>query len=249
MTAILMLLLAGACDRPFHDRPASAPVATGSHEEQILSSGVNRSYILHVPVSTQGSSPIPLLLNFHGAGSSALQEEALSATSSKADQEGFLVAYPEGINAEWHTGPEGEGKQDLQFVRDLIGRLDAQYNIDPKRIYATGISNGGGMVDRVGCNLADLIAAIAPVSGAYNFWKDCNPSRPLSVLAFHGLNDSVVPYEGGIPASMEPPIEQWAAGWASRDGCASSPAVTTPVQGVMVRSWPGCQDGAEVVLY
>ena len=244
LTAILMLLLAGACDRP-----ASAPIVAGSHEEQVMSSGVSRSYILHVPVGTQASSSVALLLNFHGAGSNARQEEALSDTSRKADQEGFIVAYPEGINGEWHTGPGSQGDQDRQFVRDLISRLEAQYNIDRKRIYATGISNGGGMVDRVGCSIADLIAAIAPDSGAYNFWKDCNPSRPVPVLAFHGLDDKVVPYDGGIPASMEPPIEQWAAGWASRDGCASMPVVTNPAQGVTVRSWPGCQGGAEVILY
>ncbi|HEX8992814.1 MAG TPA: PHB depolymerase family esterase [Anaerolineales bacterium] len=249
LTAVLILLLAGACNRPFRDRPQSGADLAGSHEEQIMSGGMSRSYILHVPIGTKGSSPVPLLLNFHGAGSNARQQEALSGTSGKADREEFIVAYPEGINAEWHTGPETQGIQDRQFVRDLIAHLESQYNIDRRRIYATGISNGGGMVDRIGCNMADLIAAIAPDSGAYNFWKDCNPSRPMPVLAFHGLDDNVVPYDGGIPTSMEPPIEQWAAGWASRDGCASIPVVTVPGQGVTVRSWPGCQGGAQVILY
>jgi polyhydroxybutyrate depolymerase len=134
-------------------------------------------------------------------------------------------------------------------VRDLIASLERQYSIDPKRIYATGISNGGGMTDRVGCTMADIIAAIAPDSGAYNFWQDCSPSRPMPILAFHGLDDNVVPYNGGTPQIMEPPIQDWAAAWAQRDGCTSTPATTTPVTGVTVQTWSGCQGNAEVILY
>ncbi len=247
LTIACALLLAGACDRPLRDRPGA--VAAGSQDGQIISSGVSRHYILHVPAGYNGNSPMPLLLNFHGASSNAREEEALSGTSQKADRDGFLVVYPDGINAEWHTGPEAQGQQDRQFVRDLIVYLESQYNIDRKRIYATGISNGGGMADRLGCQMADIIAAIAPDSGAYNFWQDCDPSRPVPVLAFHGLDDHVVPYGGGMPPAMEPPIEEWAAAWANRDGCGSAPLITTPANGVTVRSWPGCKQGAEVILY
>ena len=97
--------------------------------------------------------------------------------------------------------------------------------------------------------MADVIAAIAPDSGAYNFWRDCNPSRPVPVLAFHGLDDHIVPYAGGMPPAMEPPIEEWAAGWAARDGCEAKPVITMPEQTVTVRSWSSCRGGAEVMLY
>jgi polyhydroxybutyrate depolymerase len=134
-------------------------------------------------------------------------------------------------------------------VRDLIVSLESQYNIDPKRVFATGISNGGGMTDRLGCYLADVIAAIAPDSGAYNYWQDCHPSRPVPVLAFHGLDDQIVPYEGGTSRLMLPPIPDWAAAWAARDSCGPAPLDTTPAEGVSVRSWSGCRGNAVVILY
>jgi polyhydroxybutyrate depolymerase len=255
---LTVMLLTGACNRPRRERPGAPAVPTtprpaivqsGSHEGQITSGGANRHYILHVPAGYTGRSAVPLLLNFHGYGSNSRQEEALSGTSAKADREGYLVVYPDGLDKAWHTGPGADGQQDRRFVRDLVAYLESQYNIDAKRIYATGLSNGGGMTDRLGCSMADIIAAIAPDSGAYNFWQDCQPSRPVPVLAFHGLDDNVVPYEGGRQVALEPPIEEWAAGWASRDGCNPTPAKTTPVETVTVRAWSGCEGGAEVVLY
>jgi polyhydroxybutyrate depolymerase len=218
-------------------------------DEQIISGGVSRHYIIHVPAGYQPNAAVPLIINFHGLTSNSRQEEALTGMSVKADREDFIVVYPDGLNATWYTGPGPDGQRDRQFVRDLISSLESQFSIDPKRIYATGISNGGGMTDRVGCTMADIIAAIAPDSGAYNFWQDCSPSRPMPVLAFHGLDDNIVPYTGGDPKMMEPPIPDWAAAWADRDGCASAPVKTTPVDTVTVQTWSGCQGNAEVILY
>ena len=254
---LLALILAAGCNRPIRqwlDSGTATPsrptaVQTGSFEGQITSSGVSRHYILHVPTSYKAEAPIPLILNFHGYGSNSGQEEALSGTSAKADKEGFLVVYPDGLNAAWHTGPGTDGQQDQKFVQDLITYLESQYDIDAKRIYATGISNGGGMTNRLGCSMADVIAAIAPDSGAYNFWQDCHPARPMPVLALHGLNDNVVPYDGGTSLAMEPPIQDWAKAWAMRDGCSLTPAKTTPVDTVTVQSWSSCQGDSEVILY
>ena len=215
----------------------------------LTSSGVMRHYLLHVPPSYQQNVPVALIINFHGLTSNSQQQENLTGMSAKADREGFIVLYPDGLNEQWNTGPGADGRADQQFIRDLITSLQSQYSIDPKRIYATGISNGGGMTNRLGCNLADVIAAVAPDAGAYNFWQDCNPSRPVPVLAFHGLNDNVIPYEGGKPKIMAPPIEEWAANWASINGCSSTPGITTPVDTVTVHMWSGCQKGAEVILY
>jgi polyhydroxybutyrate depolymerase len=202
-----------------------------------------------VPPSYQGNESVPLVLNFHGLNSNAPQQENLTGMSAKADQEGFIVAYPDGLNGQWNTGPTPNGQADQQFIRDLITALESQYNIDPRRIYATGISNGGGMANRLGCDMADQMAAIAPDAGAYNFWQDCNPSRPVPVLAFHGLADNIIPYEGDTPKIMTPPVEEWASNWASLDNCSSPPGKTNPVVTVTVYTWSGCEDNAAVILY
>jgi polyhydroxybutyrate depolymerase len=253
----LALLLLTACNRPLRDasnQPESTPRSllpeqAGTFEVQITSSGVTRHFRLHLPDGYQGNTAVPLVINFHGYSSNASQEEALTSMSDESDREGFIVVYPEGLDSTWFTGPGADGEQDRQFVRDLISYLESQYRIDPGRVYATGISNGGGMADRVACTMADVIAAIAPVAGAYNFWRDCHPSRPVPVLAFHGLDDNIIPYTGGNPQAMVPPIEDWAAAWAKRNECASGPEVTRPVDTVTVRTWSNCRDNADVVLY
>jgi polyhydroxybutyrate depolymerase len=244
----LLILTALACRRGTLLGAQRQPASTTT-VEQLSSGGVTRTYRLHLPAGYQPGTAYPLVLNFHGFTSNAQEEEDLTGMSAKADSAGFIVVYPEGLNKRWNTGPGPDGDADRQFVRDLIAALSEKYTIDPKRIYATGLSNGGGMTDRLGCEMSDIIAAIAPDSGAYNFWQDCSPSRPVPVLAFHGLDDKVVPYTGGTPRAMEPPIEEWAAAWAARDGCEAAPSLTTPVEGVTVRTWGNCQEGAQVILY
>jgi polyhydroxybutyrate depolymerase len=253
--ALAVFLLVG-CSRP--QRRLETPTAetvkptavqTGSLDRQITSGGVSRHYILHVPTAYQPGTPIPLVLNFHGYGSNSQQEEALTGMSIKADAETFLVVYPDGIDKAWYDGPGAEGERDLQFIRDLIAAIQSQYSVDSKRIYATGISNGGGMTNRLGCNMADLIAAIAPDSGAYVFWSQCDPSRPVPVLAFHGLDDNVVPYDGTRVRDMLPPVYTWARTWAKRNDCNATPAETKPVEDVTVDTWSGCSENADVVLY
>jgi polyhydroxybutyrate depolymerase len=169
--------------------------------------------------------------------------------SALADEAGFIVVYPQALGdpPTWHVGPLAGGANDLEFLSDLIDDLASRYPIDPRRVYATGISNGGGMVDRLGCGLADRLAAIASVSGAYLFWEDCHPSRPLPVLAFHGTGDEIVPYEG--EGRVLPSVRTWAAAWASRDGCRSGPETVLRAGAVTGERWSACPGSAEVVLY
>jgi polyhydroxybutyrate depolymerase len=244
---VLILLFATlACRRSAETTPVALPLAVSDNE--IISSGERRHFILHVPPSYNGE-PTALIFNFHGYGSNSAEEERLSGMSDKADKAGFIVVYPDGNQATWFTGPIAQGEADRQFVRDLIAHISSLYKIDAKRIYATGMSNGGGMTNRIACNLADLFAAIAPNSGAYNYWQDCAPSHPIPVLAFHGLNDEVVPYEGGKSQEIVPAIETWAAAWAERNGCDPAAVITTPVETVTVHSWVDCDENAEVILY
>jgi polyhydroxybutyrate depolymerase len=141
---------------------------------------------------------MPLIINLHGYNSKAAQQEHVSGMSAKADEAGFIVAYPEGLGSpqSWHFGPGAAAAADLEFIRALISHLQEQLSIHSARIYATGISNGAQMSNRLGCDLSDVVAAIGPVSGGYPPSDDCNPIRPVPVVAFHGTADKLIPYEG-----------------------------------------------------
>ena len=143
---LVLMLVLSACNHSNGTRPANtvllSTIKTGSVEATLTSGNDTRHYLLHVPPTYQADTPTPLVINFHGYGSNSTQEEALSDMSRKADRAGFLVIYPDGLNHTWYDGPGANGKTDQQFVRDLIQHLQDQYTIDPRRIYATGMSNG-----------------------------------------------------------------------------------------------------------
>ncbi len=192
--------------------------------------GLERSYILHVPDSYNGRRPVPLVLDFHGGGGDATNQWRVSDFDQLADQEGFIVAYPNGTGRlgdkilTWNGGAccgyaMTNNIDDVAFIRVLVAHLQASYNIDPKRIYATGLSNGGIMSYRLACEASDLFAAIGPVAGTLNY-KRCEPSQAVSVIHFHGTNDSHLPYEGGygpdsvagvLFASVKDSIDFWLA--------------------------------------
>jgi polyhydroxybutyrate depolymerase len=182
--------------------------------------------------------------------------------SAKADKEGFLAAYPSGTGGmrrvpTWNSGnccgyAQRNNVDDVGFLRFLIQGLERDYPVDSKRIYVAGISNGGMMAYRLGCELADQIAAIAPVEGAQNV--PCRPSAPVSVIIFHGTADRLVPFEGGTtpyplgPRRSDTPVAETVAFWVDHDGCLAtarheeSPAAHTDV-------FSGCKGGASVALY
>jgi polyhydroxybutyrate depolymerase len=248
--------LAGAAcgsDHPvaarMRDRAQDAALANGDTTGELIVEGATRRYLLHVPPGYQPGTPMPLVLNLHGLNESAAQQERVSGMSEKADQAGFIIVYPEGEGSpqRWNVGPREGGQRDLAFIRALIDHLAAQLSVDPARVYATGISNGGGMVNRLGCELADRIAAIAPVSGDYQRYEDCHPPRPVPVVAFHGTADPIIPYNGNRFAL--PSVPEWEAAWAERNGCAPTSSVTYQQGEVTGRSWDGCRAGATVTLY
>lgn len=230
-----------------HGQAAAAVV--GDSRGEIEVAGRTRRYLLHVPPGYQPGTPLPLVLNLHGLGWDGAMQARLSGMSDKADQEDFVVVYPEGEGAppRWNIGPGEGGERDIAFLRALIDRLEQQLGIDPARVYATGISNGGGLVNRLGCELAGRIAAIAPVSGDYQRYEDCHPPRPVPVVAFHGTADPLIPYGGNRFAL--PPVPVWAAAWAARNGCDPTAAMSFHQGDVAGQSWTGCRDDATVTLY
>ena len=218
---------------------AAGECTGGQSFETIDSGGQARRYLLHVPAAYDPQTPTALVFVFHGAGIGAERFVDYTRFSRVADREGFLIVYPEGLGERpvWDPSP---GSQDVQFVSDLIDTLQIRCNIDPGRIYATGHSNGGGMVHRLACELAGRIAAIGPVSGAYPSSGDCAPSRPVPVFAIHGTADPIVPYEG---------IPEWAAAWAERNGCDPEPVDVTHNVLIGEKQWGNCEAGADVILY
>lgn len=269
--ALILICLLAACGRPAAivvptvrafptHRPLptlSTDCAAGSHVNQLVSGAEMRQYRLYVPRSYQRGKPVALIFGFHGNTGHADQFEAYSGFSPLAEREGFIVVYPQGAGGQYPTWETKEGSKDVQFVRDLIVKVSGICSIDSKRIYAVGHSLGGGMANRLACDLAERIAAIGPVSGAYQNPLPCTPTQPVAVVAIHGTNDSVVFYQGIPPGGMVieaytaigTPIPQWASGWAGRNDCDANATVIYNEEPVSAQQWSGCRNAADVVLY
>ncbi|NRB83135.1 MAG: hypothetical protein HRU49_05095 [Winogradskyella sp.] len=171
--------------------------------QTIFHDGLNREYVLYVPNSYDGTTSVPLMLNFHGFGGSASEFMEEADMRSLAESNVFILAYPQGSCSEgfsdWNPCPVGEDNKseadDFGFVEVLINQISTQYNVDLRRVYAAGYSNGGMMAYGLANYNSELIAAVASVSGTM---LDCigNTSHPLPVLHLHGTADSVIPYNG-----------------------------------------------------
>jgi len=250
----IFLALLAAC-RPTSPA-ASGGCPVGGSEGEVASGGQTREYRIYVPATYRPGKAVPLVIGFHGHGGSAAQFESYSGFSTLAPQAGFIAVYPQGAGdiPSWDTWA---GSQDVQFVRDLIATVEAQCSIDRNRIYAVGHSCGGGMANRLACDLSDRIAAIGSVSGTYQYGENCSPGRPVAIIAFHGTDDPDVPYNGigNIGAGREAyfsigtPIPQWAADWAGRDGCDAKPSKVFEQGNVTGQGWGNCRGGADVILY
>ena len=223
----------------------------------LFSSGVKREYLLHVPRSYDGSRPVPLVISLHGAGGWPVQQMQLSGWNRLADREGFIVVYPAGMDAVgpriWHTGSEAPAKRDVRFISDLIDKLEHEYDIDRARIYANGMSNGGGMSYELSCTMSNRIAAVGLVSSAQMLsWTRCTDRRPVPMIAFHGTADPMAPYNGGDSWMAPVPflsLPRFVDAWARRNGCAPVPIETKPAADVTRREYERCTGGAAVVFY
>lgn len=254
--AILFALSACGAQSAAHSVSPSPVAATTPaaqvHAQSITVNGVQRSYELFVPSTLDPSAAAPLVLILHPCpDATAAQVAVLSHLDDLATADRFVAVYPQGAPVPnqqgtcWNAGRCCTGADDVGFISQLIDHLTAQQHIDKARVFITGFSFGAAMTYRLGCELADKVTAIAPISGALVF-SGCHPSRPVSLLIMQGTADSNFPYSGGGDYTI-PSVASVATQWADYDGCgrvgskSQSGIVTTT-------EWQSCRGGAVVRL-
>lgn len=215
--------------------------------------GEKRTVRVHVPASYKPANGTPLVLNFHGYTSSNTEQETWSKMLEKSDKEGFIVLHPQGTGLlkGWNAGAccgDAQTKKvdDVAFTKAMLDEAEKRLCIDTKRVYSTGMSNGGFMSYRLACEMSDRIAAIAPVAGLSTV-VPCTPGRPVPVMHFHGTSDTIVPYNGG-GISGYPKAADSIADWVKRNKCTGA-AVETFNQGdAKCMTNKTCDGGAEVTF-
>lgn len=225
--------------------------------------GRERKYLLNLPPDYYEGSEFSLVIAMHGGGGSAEQFESTCLLTDKANTAGFIVVYPDGVESTgplgirtWNAGAccgyaKNNGVDDVTFISSLIDKLLASYAIDSKKVYATGHSNGGMMSYRLGCELSEKIAAIAPNGSTMVVSQPCEPSRAVPVLHMHSVLDEHVPYNGGMGSGISntynPPLDSVFGVWASRNRC-SAPEITNH-DGYQLTQWTDCSDAVSIYYY
>lgn len=243
------------------------PLGSGDHSRTLTVGNLQRSYLVHIPPRYDSKKPTPVVLAFHGGGTNADIMVTFSGLNKKSDEAGFIVVYPSGtgrlekiltFNGGNCCGYAMNNKiDDVEFTRRILDDLAKSANIDPKRVYVTGISNGGIMSYLLASELSDRIAAIAPVGGPMGT-ATCKPKRPVSVIHFHGTADEHAPFEGGKGKGRSGTdfysVDHSIQAWVKANGCNQEPVVTkfadTAKDGTTVtrKTYGSGKEGAEVVL-
>jgi polyhydroxybutyrate depolymerase len=240
--------------------------------------GVERRALVHLPESYDRKTPQPLVLMFHGNGGTAESVAKETGWVAKADAAGFIVVFPEGTRPDMTQPPkfgrnnpawnDGSGRfhagernvADVAFIAALLDHLEAEFAVDKRRVFATGFSNGASMAFRVGLELAERIAAIAPVSGALWIAKP-KAAQPVSLLYITGTADPINPMEGGapkmasgsgfkgVPEKAKPPVREMVWAWVKLLGCApDAKSLASSIEGITTVVHAGGRDGTEVIF-
>lgn len=255
------------------ERQAQSQEPTQAHEvtRQVLRhNGLERAYLVHVPASVDPSRPAPLVLAFHGGGGDAalMADDRRYGLISKAEAAGFIVAFPNGYSklpggrfATWNAGnccgdARDRNIDDVGFARAVVSQLRATHRIDARRIYATGMSNGGMLAHRLACEAADLFAAVGSVAGT-DGTRSCTPSRPIPVLHIHAKDDDHVLFDGGAgqgafrdesKVTSFTSVTQTVSNWVARDRCDGQAVRTLQVPGAYCEVHASCAGQAKVQL-
>jgi polyhydroxybutyrate depolymerase len=237
--------------------------------ESLEAGGRTRTYRIYVPGHL--ANPAPLVFVLHGGGGSGSAQERITKGGFNriADSEGIIVAYPDGVGRNWNDGRSDvsssafkDNVDDVGFFKALLEQLAAKYPVDRKRVFATGMSNGGFMSYRLACDAADIFLAVAPVVAglSVDLGPRCRPQHPVSVLILNGTEDPLIPWEGGhVGAFGISRGQTWSAmqtyeKWIELDACkvrSDEPevnAVADDHTSVVRHRATACKGGAEVRL-
>jgi polyhydroxybutyrate depolymerase len=276
LAAVVAVLAACADPAPSPDGPPTssvvAPPDIASRRADLVVGG-NRPVTVHIPASYDARQPAPLLIALHGYTSSGADVETYFDLGPAADARGFVYAAPDGTydrdgNRFWNATDaccnfDDADVDDVAYLTDVIGEIEADLAIDPKRIALVGHSNGGFMAYRMACERADRVAAIVSLAGAtFVDPADCAPSEPVSIVQVHGTFDDTILFEGGSTTVPYPGAQATAETWATNDGCDEASSTLTeridvdadraagddPAE-TSVTEWSGCEQGATVQLW
>jgi polyhydroxybutyrate depolymerase len=253
---------------------------SSSYVFKLTFKGMARDYRLHVPPAAMDSKPLPLVLNLHGATQNAWLEEITSSMDPSADRDGYLVAYPDGTRISkvltpdpvakqaqygWNAGaccglPVAKSIDDVGFLLKVISNIAARTPVDLRRVYVTGISNGGMMAYAMAAEASNHVAAISSVSGQVEL-PTIHPTRPVPTMEFHSVNDPIAKWNGvpnrnpRLRLSVMEGIDQW----VRADGCSTRPDKTTKLVGAphsisagetaTLLTYTHCLSGSEVALW
>lgn len=247
----------------------SYKLGAGNYKFKIKTGDIERNYMAHVPASYKKSKETPMVMVFHGGLGTALSAVLLSRMNEKADKEDFIAIYPEGldegselgaksgIQGVWNAGDccgtsSTNNVDDVGFVKKVLDDMESKFNIDTKRIYATGISNGGLFTQRLACDLSDRIAAFAPVAGGLAMeYNECIPLKAVPIIEFHALDDPTIYFTGGVSdisksGYKHKPIPEVMDFWRKNNSCSESTEITYENKGAICKTYTGCKNEKEV---
>lgn len=242
------------------------PTAPGTHRLTLTWRGETRHWMLHVPPGFQAGRPTAIVYFFHGGGGNMAHgaNDQLYGQVSASDRLGHLVVFPNGHGrlqsgklATWNAGnccgaARDDQVDDVGFVRAIHAELGKRFQIDPKQVFAAGMSNGAMMSYRLACEASDLFSAITAVAGTDNT-RSCQPSRPVSVLHIHAKDDERVLFNGGAGKASEQvtdftSVADSVARWVGHDACQAAPRTVLSQPGASCVEHDGCQGGSRVRL-
>ena len=258
---------AGAATRDTGQHRTNHPIdGPGDYTFTMEHAGITRTYRVHVPAGYAATRPAGMVIAFHGGGGNMNQQadDRYYGLIAKSEQSGYLLVFPNGYSrlrsgklASWNAGICCAGARDANiddvgFVREMLQHLRSQLNVDPDRIFATGMSNGAMFAYGLACEMSETFKAIASVAGS-DGTRRCTPKVPVSILEIHAQNDEMVLFQGGAGRNSPmladfPSVADTMSKWARLDGCQPTPKRVLDKPGAYCEAYVGCRANAEVRL-